>query len=82
MSVVQWHNKRIVSFLTTLHDDSPIAFERRSHRAEGGREIVNKPEAIIEYNKYMGGVDRGDQLLTYYGYPHRTVKWWRRAFYF
>lgn len=30
----------------------------------------------------MGGVDRGDQLLTYYGYPHRTVKWWRRAFFF
>ena len=33
-------------------------------------------------NKYMGGVDRGDQLLSYYGFPHRTVKWWRRAFFF
>ena len=22
------------------------------------------------------------QLLTYYGYPHRTRKWWRRAFFF
>ena len=30
----------------------------------------------------MGGVDRGDQPLTYYGYPHRTAKWWRRAFFY
>ena len=29
----------------------------------------------------MGGVDRSDQLLSYYGFCHRTVKWWRRAFF-
>ena len=29
----------------------------------------------------MGGVDKGDQLLSYYGFTHRTVKWWRRAFF-
>lgn len=22
----------------------------------------------------------GDQLITYYGFPHRTVKWWKRLF--
>ena len=43
---------------------------------------MEKPEAIIEYNKYMGGVDHADQLLSYYGFPHRTVKWWRRAFFY
>ena len=79
MNVVQWHDKRVVSILSTLHDDSPVAVERRTRRAQGGREVVEKPEAIVEYNKYMGGVDRGDQMLTYYGYPHRTVKWWKRA---
>ena len=81
MNVVQWHDKRGVSILSTLHDDSPVAVERRTQRAQGGREVVEKPEAIVEYNKYMGGVDLGDQLLTYYGYPHRTVKWWKRAFF-
>jgi len=29
----------------------------------------------------MGGVDKGDQLMSYYGFSHRTVKWWRRAFF-
>ena len=82
MNVVQWHDKRVVSVLSTIHDDTPVAVERRSRRAPGGRETVEKPRAVVEYNKYMGGVDRGDQLLTYYGYPHRTRKWWKRAFFF
>ena len=82
MAVVQWHDKRVVSILTTVHDASPVSVERRSRHASGGREEVEKPQAVVEYNKYMGGVDRGDQLLSYYGFPHRTVKWWRRAFYY
>ena len=81
LSVVQWHDKRTVSILSTLHSDSLVTIERRSRHAPGGREEVEKPEAVVEYNKYMGAVDRGDQLLSYYGFPHRTVKWWRRAFF-
>ena len=27
----------------------------------------------------MGGVDKSDQLLSYYTFHHRTVKWWKRA---
>lgn len=82
MKVIQWHDKRVVSVLSTLHDDTPVPVQRRSRRAPGGQETVQKPQAVVEYNKFMGGVDRGDQLLTYYGYPHRTHKWWRRAFFF
>ena len=82
MSVVQWHDKRIVSILTTMHSEKPVEVQRRSRSAPGGREVVEKPEAVVEYNRFMGGVDRGDQLLSYYGFPHRTVKWWRRAFFF
>ena len=82
MAVVQWHDKRVVSLLSTLHSDTPVQIERRSRHVPGGREVVEKPEAIIEYNKFMGGVDHGDQLLSYYGFPHRTVKWWRREFFF
>ena len=81
LSVVQWHDKRIVSILSTVHSDAPVRVERRSRQVASGREEVEKPEAVVEY-KYMGGVDRGDQLLSYYGFPHRMVKWWRRAFFF
>ena len=74
MSVVQWHGKRIV---TTMHSEKP---ERRLRSAPGGHEVVEKPEAVVEYKKFMGG-DRGDQLLSYYGFPHRTVNWCEEPFY-
>ena len=68
--------------LTTIHKDDVVAVERRSQQSDTGRELVQKPKAIVEYNKYMGGVDRADQFLSYYRFSHRTVKWWRRAFFF
>ena len=60
MSVVQWHDKRIVSILTTMHSEKPVEIERRSRSAPGGREVVEKPEAVVEYNKFMGGVAERD----------------------
>ena len=78
---LRWMDKRQVTMLSTIHDDSMVTKMRRSRRAPGGREELRKPAAIDEYNKYMGGVDKGDQLLSYYGLTHRMVKWWRRAFF-
>lgn len=41
---------------------------------------IHDMSMVIErYNTYMAGVDKADQLLSYYGFGHRTVKWWRRA---
>ena len=34
---------------------------------------------VDKYNAYMGWVDKGDQLMSYYGFSHRTVKQWRHA---
>ncbi len=67
--------------LSTLHDDSMESKRRRSRHVPGGQEDISKPKMVEEYNQYMGGVDKSDQLLSYYGYSHRTLKWWRRAFF-
>lgn len=29
----------------------------------------------------MGGVDKSDQLVTYYGFMRCSKKWWKRAFF-
>lgn len=48
-TLVWWHDKRVVSLLTTIHKDIAVNMERQF-------EVVQKPLAIVEYNKYMGGV--------------------------
>lgn len=40
-----------------------------------------KPVVITDYNKHMLGVDKVDQLTTYYHFLHRSVKWWRKTFF-
>ena len=79
MMALKWMDKRPVSMLTTIHDNSMTTKVRRKRRRGGEREEIRKPVTVDQYNQFMGGVDRSDQLLSYYGFSHRTVKWWRRA---
>lgn len=81
VQAIKWMDKRPVRILTSIHDTSMVPKRRRSRLAPGGTEEVMKPKAVEEYNQHMGGVDKSDQLLSYYGFSHRTVKWWRRAFF-
>ena len=82
MLAIKWMDKRAMTALTTIHEDTAVAVERRNRHAPGGWETVIKPQTIVEYNRYMGEVDHADQLLSYHGFGHHTVKWWRRAFFF
>ena len=79
MLALKWQDKRAVVMLSTIHDDSRVTKRRRTRLVAGGIE-VQKPTMVEKY-MYMGGVDKGDQLMSYYGFSHRTVKWWRRAFF-
>lgn len=40
-----------------------------------------KPEAVHEYNHFMLGVDRLDQRMAYYQYTRKSVRWWRKVFF-
>ena len=41
-----------------------------------------KPIEIRDYNLNMRGVDRADQLISYYSIPRKTIKWYKKiAFY-
>ena len=40
-----------------------------------------KPVMIHDYNIYMLGVDKLDQLMSYYSFLHKSIKWWRKIFF-
>ena len=47
---------------------------------EYSRQRKLKPAAVLDYNKDKVGVDCSDQLLAYYTYHRRQVKWWKKLF--
>ena len=40
-----------------------------------------KPHAVDQYNQYMLGVDRLDQRMAYYQFTRKSVRWWRKVFF-
>ena len=78
---LKFQGKRPIVMLSTIHDDPWVTKRRRTRLVAGGIEEIEKPTMVEKSNMYMGGVDKGDQLMSYYGFSHRTVKWWRRAFF-
>lgn len=37
-----------------------------------------KPLAISKYNQYMSGVDKQDQMLSYYPCERKTIRWYKQ----
>ena len=47
--------------------------------AQGDR--VVKPERILDYTRYMSGVDLADQFITNYNSNCKSNKWWRTLYF-
>ena len=71
-----WCDKRSVYMISTIHAANMVNTGRGDHRQNS----IEKPEPIYYYVKLMGGVDLGDQLMSYYSFLRRSVKWWRKLF--
>lgn len=81
LTAVVWQDKRPVHMLSTL--SQPAALETVSRRQrDGSMQQVSCPTAISTYTKYMGGVDRGDQLRKYYSVRLKCNKNYKYIFWF
>jgi hypothetical protein len=62
--------------LSTKHGSSLSTTSRRNRITN---EIIRKPNVVTNYNKYMGGVDRSDQMISYTNNVVKSFKWWKKA---
>lgn len=63
---LQWMDSRAVTVLSTInHANEYVMVERRERNGERWRTLqVQQPKVIQQYNHFMNGVDRSDQLMT------------------
>ncbi|XP_025193668.1 piggyBac transposable element-derived protein 3-like [Melanaphis sacchari] len=53
----------------------------RYDKKEKTRIKVDRPFCIQEYNKFMGGVDFMDRLISHYPHGFKNKKWYLRIFF-
>ena len=80
--VVAWKDKRVVTALSTKHDGSLGVITRNKKKGRSKTEQIVKPLCITECNQYMSGVDRMDQMISYYPFTRKTIKWPKKVFFY
>lgn len=70
----KWCDKRQVLYLSTeFENDWAISNNRYNQPRQ-------KPLPIVQYNAHMKGVDRNDQLMSYYAFEHKSIRWYKKIF--
>ena len=77
--VMAWREKKKSKHLIMISSAGNAQMMTTSIR--GQEEPVVKPVLVDQYNHYMNGVDRADQLTVYYSFTRKTKKWWRKIFF-
>ena len=68
--ILIWRDKRMV---TTMHRDTMEAVVERGPASTATTTL--KPTCVVQYNKYMNGVVRMDQMISYCPFPRKAHRW-------
>ena len=79
---LSWFDKRQVNVMTNVHSSETFHKTVRSKHHPDNVRHVEKPVAIESYSRNMGGVDRADKGLSHYLFSHRSMKWWKKVFFY
>ena len=89
LTVAAWKDSRVMLLLSSAHQGWRDPHEHSVNRkiADDGtgrleKKTISAPPQAISYTRYMGGVDRGDQLRSYYSCSRKSQLWWRKILYF
>ena len=58
--------------ICTIHDATTVNKGKKERKTNME---IKKPDAVGQYNKFIKGIDRADQYLSFYSIVRKTVKW-------
>ena len=67
--VCKWKDKRDVLIISNKHRVEMVEVSKRNGK------VMMKPNIVRDYNDGMSGVDRSDQMLSYYSALRKTIRW-------
>lgn len=67
--VCKWKDKREVLTISNMHTVEMVEVPNRNGK------LTIKPNIVRDYNKGMSGIDRSDQMLSYYSALRKTIRW-------
>ena len=81
VAATAWLDRKVVTAMSS--NSQPTASGTVLRRVQDrSRVSVPCPQSILLYNKFMGGVDRGDQLRGYYSCRYKSRKFYKYIFFF
>ena len=80
ISVVKWMDKKEV-LIASNYFDPAVEGEVSRRDKDGSRKQISCPLAVVQYNKYRGGVDLSDQKIKYYTIDRKSKRNWVRIFF-
>ncbi|XP_041979520.1 piggyBac transposable element-derived protein 4-like [Aricia agestis] len=75
VTVLSWQDKKRVTMISTCHGSS-TALPTVSSRLPSSRKVRLEPQVVLDFNKFMGGVDVKDQMLEPYLLDRKHSKKW------
>lgn len=79
MCAMKWKDKKELFMLSTFHSLDMVQINSKKDSSK----TAIKPEAVVWYNRSMGGVDRSDQCLSYYPVArNQQRKYYKKIFRF
>jgi len=79
-----WKDARAVCMMSSAfsgHAEGTVSRKNVSKTGSVEQIDIDIPVMVQMYNKYMGGVDKSDQLLAYHNVLRKTVRYWKTLFY-
>lgn len=78
---IKWKDNKVVYLLSNFHDPSETGSVRRRQK-DGTLKAISCPKMIYDYNRFMGFVNKADQLRSTYALDRKSKKWWHHIFWF